>query len=127
MRSYWSRLCPKPNVAGILVRRGKEAQKGKVAVWRRGDVGKASRGDRGRGQRCTWASLRLMATQDAKGKVWGRVSPRYSRESVALPTPRLPTSSLQDCERLIKATWFVLLVPAALGNKYPYKIYPLFV
>lgn len=127
MRSYWSRVCPKPNVTGVLVRRGKETQKGKVAAWGRGDVERASRGDRGRGPRCTWASLGLMAARDAEGKVRGRVSPRYSRESVALPKPRLPTSSHQDCERLIKATWFVLLVPATVGNKYTYKNYPLFV
>ena len=59
-------MCPKPNVAGILIRRGKEAQKGKVAVWRRGDMGRLSHSDRGRGQCCTWASLGLMATQDAE-------------------------------------------------------------
>ena len=35
--------------------------------------------------------------------------------------------SLQDCERLIKATQFVLLVPAALGNKCTYKNYMVFV
>ena len=114
-------------MTGILVRRGKETQEGKMATWRHGDMGRMSGSGRGRGQSYACTSLGLMATREAKRKAWSRVSPTYCRDSVALPTPWFPTSSLQDCERLIKATQFVLLVPAALGNKCTYKNYMVFV
>ena len=114
-------------MTGILVRRGKETQEGKMATWRHGDMGRMSCSDGGRGQSYTCTRLGLMATREVKGKAWSRVSRRYFRDSMALPTPWFPTSSLQDCERLIKATQFVLLIPAALGNKCTYTNYTLFV
>ena len=44
-------------MTGILIRRGKETQKGKMATRRHGDMGRMSRSDRGRGQSYTRASL----------------------------------------------------------------------